>query len=292
MSLVVVGATGMLGAAVMAEARQRKLLVTGAARRGADVAIDLTNATACSVMLKRLRPQTIINCAALTDLRACAEDPNLAFLINAQGVSFLAEAAAQIGARLVHVSTDHFFTGDGALAHREDAAVSLVNDYARSKHAGETFALNAPRSLVVRTNVTGRRGSPGRPTFFEWALSSVNADEQIVGFDDYFTSTIDAGTLAEALLDLAGGGAEGRLNVSSRHVSSKLDFLRCLARAAGRADARLVPGSVRTLVPRRAESCGLDVTRASALLGRSLPDLDDVIQRLLAVGEAPTSCAS
>ena len=74
----------------------------------------------------------------------------------------------------MYVSTDHYWQGDGRLLHAEDAPIQLVNEYARSKHAGERFALSGSGpSLALRTNIVGVRGWKGRPTFAEWAVGAI-----------------------------------------------------------------------------------------------------------------------
>jgi dTDP-4-dehydrorhamnose reductase len=279
--LLVLGSTGLLGQAFVAEARARAQPCCGVARSGSDRDVDLSDAGALAALVLELRPATIVNCVAVTSLDVCEADPALAFCVNARIPALLAQLAGELGVRLVHVSTDHFFTGDGASPHVEDAEVKLVNEYARSKYAGERLALTNPTSLVVRTNIIGLRRWPDRPTFAEWALEAVRSDLPMVLFEDFFTSSINARTCAAAILDLVDVGATGLVNVASAQVSSKLEFMFALAREL-QLDLRHVRrGSVRELLPRRAESLGLDVTRAERLLDRKLPNLADTITAIV-----------
>jgi dTDP-4-dehydrorhamnose reductase len=186
-------------------------------------------------------------------------------------------------ARFVHVSADHFFSGDAASAHDERAPVRLVNEYARTKFAAEGLALAAPGALVLRTNVTGFRGWKGQPTFAEWAIDAIESRAPLTLFDDYYTSTLDSETLARATFDLIERDAAGLLNVASSQVASKLEFMHELARALGTPLPSFQRGSVRTLRTRRAESLGLDVRRAEAILQRPLPSLREVCDALVAL---------
>lgn len=279
----------MLGQALLAEAGRRGMRVSGAARSGAGHDCDLTDPSAVSALLSSLRPKLLINAAALTDLNGCEADPGLAYRVNARAVSLLVEACRAVGSRLVQVSTDHFFTGDGAALHDECAPVTLVNDYARSKFAGEAFALALPGALVLRTNITGFRGWPGKPTFAEWLIGAIERDEEMTLFEDFWTSTMDAGGFARAALDLAAAGVAGLINVASREAASKKMVAEAMARGLGRM-LRSKAGSVAGLPVRRAESAGLDVRVAEAILGRRLPDLDEVIAAL--VSEYKHRCAT
>jgi dTDP-4-dehydrorhamnose reductase len=281
MRLLVLGSTGLLGQAFVAEARARALTCWGVARSGADRDVDLSDAGALEALVLEACPATIVNCVAVTSLGACEENPAMAFCVNARIPALLVQLARERDIRLVHVSTDHYFTGDGARPHAEDAEVKLVNEYARSKYAGERLALSDPTSLVVRTNIVGLRRWPGRPTFAEWALEAIQSDRPMVLFDDFFTSSVNARTCASVILDLLHVGATGLVNVASAQVSNKREFVFALAREL-QVDLRHVrPGSVRELLPRRAESLGLDVSRAERLLGRRLPDLTDTVTAIV-----------
>jgi dTDP-4-dehydrorhamnose reductase len=278
--ILVLGATGMLGQALLQEAAARGLAVSGAARSGAEHAVDVTDLDDLTALVGAVRPDVVVNTVALTDLRACEEHPGRAYAVNARPLAALAELSADLDFRLVQVSTDHFYTGDGAHAHNEADPIRLVNEYARTKHAAEGFALTAPGALVVRTNIVGFRGWAGRPTFAEWVLGALQAGEHLSLFDDFWTSSLPATTLAEALFDLLGTQAAGILNVASSEVANKEQFVTALATAADlplNADT----ASVAALLPRRAESIGLDVTRAEQFLGRPLPNLAATVRTLI-----------
>jgi dTDP-4-dehydrorhamnose reductase len=279
MRILLFGATGLLGQALARVAARRGDAIVGVARRGADRAVDLATAGDIAPLIAAETPDLVINAAALTNLDACEADPKAAHAINAGAVGSIAEACRNLAVRFIHVSTDHFFTGDRDRPHAEGAEVVLVNEYARSKFAGEALAMRDSAALVVRTNLTGPRGW-AQPTFFEWAADALTRRLPMTLFDDFYTSTIDADTLAAALLDLADARAAGRLNVASRQVSHKKEFVQALAGALGIQLDWATTGSVRGASVRRAESLGLDVSRAEAILGYRLPDLPAVAHSL------------
>ena len=291
MLVLIFGATGTLGQALLRAAKARGLGFVGAARRGADRAIDVTDAAAIDTLIHTERPDIVVNCAAITDLDACEREPAAAYLVNARAAALMAAASAAAGARFVHISTDHFFDGPGAALHDEGAAIRLVNEYARSKHAGETLALAVPGTLALRTNLAGWRGWPARPSFIEWAASALRQDGAVTGFSDFFTSTIDADALAAAIFDLLARGATGLLNVGACEAVDKATFLRAFARALGVPAERVRDGSVRSLATPRATGLGLDVRRAEVILGYRLPDHEAVIAALLRSRPA-APCAS
>lgn len=288
MKVLVFGATGLLGQALMRAARGRGADVCGISRHGADVVLDVCDQDSVLAFISDFRPDVVFNAAALVDIGACEADPARAHAVNADAVGTLARACASVGAKLVQISTDAFFTGDGDARHDEDAPVKIVNEYARSKYVGEKLALGAPGALVVRTNIAGFRGEADRPSFAEWAVAAIRANAEVTLFDDFCLSTIEVNQLADALFDLIDRGAAGVLNVASSSVASKKTFIEALARAMGRSLDHAKTGSVRSLSPPRPDSLGLDVTRAEALLGRPLPDLDAVIAALVTEGRLET----
>ena len=281
MTILLFGATGMLGQALAAEAARRKQPLIGAARRGASVAVDISDAVALNACLEKFRPDLVVNAAAMTSLDACERDPTRAYAVNARAVATMSEWCRNAAVRMVQISTDHFFTGDRDRRHGESEPICLVNEYARTKYVGEGFAALAPRALTLRTNVTGLRGWDGQATFFEWVMAALTKRTPLALFEDFFTSTIDATTLAVALFDLVERDATGLFNVASSTVASKRRFVHALAREAGVTLDWDKPASVASLPTARAESLGLDVAKAERLLGYRLPDLQQVAINLI-----------
>jgi dTDP-4-dehydrorhamnose reductase len=290
--ILVLGATGMLGQALITAGRARGLPVLGAARAGADMAVDLEDVEALLPLVSKVRPGIIVNAAALADLACCEREPGRAYMINARCVAVLAEAARGCGAWLVQVSTDHYFSGDGALPHGEDSPVRLLNEYARGKYAGENFALTCPGALAVRTNIVGFRGW-GVPTFVEWILEEFAQGRTIQAFEDYFVSSMTVRQFAAALFELMPMRPAGVLNLGAREVFSKRDFIEAVRDNLLGGVGKMASASVRALGgARRAESLGLDVGRAELLLGRLLPTLAEVAADLAAEYQERNACVT
>ncbi|MGF1455416.1 MAG: SDR family oxidoreductase [Alphaproteobacteria bacterium] len=278
--ILVFGATGTLGQALMAEGLALGHDMRGAARRHGEYPCDLTDRDRVTDLWRSLAPDVVINTAALIDVGACEANPDAAYGLHAHGVHTLARLARETRTPLVQVSTDQYYHGDGIRPHGEGEPVHPQTVYAASKLAGEALAATAPDHLIIRTNFTGMRGWEGRPSFAEWAIDVILNARHATLFNDYFTSTIDAPALAQAIMDLIGAKARGVLNVAAAQVFSKADFVEALARRFARPLPHAIHGSVAGLVPARSDSLGLDVTRAERLLGRPLPRLEDVVHAL------------
>jgi dTDP-4-dehydrorhamnose reductase len=281
MNIVVVGATGMLGQALLREGARRGNKPIGLARNYADYNVNITDSGKLVRTLEQIRPDVVINAAAVTSLAECEQDANLAYFVNARSVAILADICAKMGIYLVQISTDHYFVNDRDAKHAETSPICLVNEYARTKYAGEVFALTCSGTLVVRTNIVGFRGK-GQPTFIEWAIAALESEERITLFEDFFTSSIHVDGFAAALFDILPKKIAGTLNLAAREVSSKKEFICLLADELRIELANTTSGSVSELCgPRRAESLGLDVDRAERLLGYKLPTTREVIGALV-----------
>ena len=280
MRWLVLGATGLLGQALTSHLRARGEEVTGAARAGADLKLDIADHNALRKAVYATNAECVVNAAAITSLESCEQNPEQAYRANAAPLHALAEWATQTKSKLIQVSTDHYYSGDGAKAHREAWPLMLLNQYARSKYLGEVYACGNARALIVRTNITGPRGWIDRPTFAEWAVRAIDNDEPVNLFTDYYTSTIDAESCAEALVELGRRDVCGLVNVAARDTVSKWDFVHKLAAARRRSLKRAQPASVGSLDTPRAESAGLNVSVVERLLGRAMPTADEVCERL------------
>lgn len=124
-----------------------------AARGSGDERVDLADAAALAGMVRRLKPDWIVNAAAHTAVDKAESERELAFSINATAPGVLAAAAAELGALLVHYSTDYVFDGRGGRPYREDDPTAPRSVYGQSKLAGEAaVAAGGAAHLILRTS--------------------------------------------------------------------------------------------------------------------------------------------
>jgi dTDP-4-dehydrorhamnose reductase len=269
MRVLILGSTGLLGPSLMAEAAGRGMVPIGAARADADVALDITDLNALEATLIRINPDMVINAAALTDIARCEAEPGHAWNVNARPATVLADWSMRTGRPMMFVSTDHFFNEGGP--HNEFAPISLVNEYARTKRAAESFTMQAQLGLVLRTNIVGARKGFGR-----WAIQSIESGAPMVGFADHVTSPLHVDAFSKAAFDLVDRKARGLLNVGARDACSKFEFIARLADALG-TNVRLAAGTVAQQAPKRARACALSSSAAETILGRAFPTIGETL---------------
>ncbi len=130
---LVIGATGMLGRDLTAALERMGEDVTGLTR----AELDITDRLAVLTAVKEHEPQVVVNCAAWTAVDDAEAREKEALNVNGYGAGYVAAACAGNGARLVHVSTDYVFRGDGTRPYREDDRPAPRTAYGRTKLAGE-----------------------------------------------------------------------------------------------------------------------------------------------------------
>jgi dTDP-4-dehydrorhamnose reductase len=211
--LLVTGAGGMLGQDVVRAARERGWEVSGLAHAELDVTDG--DAVAAALAAARVgRGDAIVNCAAWTDVDGAESDPDRAHAVNASGAGHVARAAASCGARLVHVSTDYVFDGEKRTPYVESDPTGPRSVYGRTKLAGEEAIVAASADLsyaIVRSSWLFGLG--GR-NFVATVLRLGEERDEVTVVADQIGCPTYTGHLAEALLDLAGSGAQGIFHVA------------------------------------------------------------------------------
>ena len=149
MNILVTGGNGQLGnemRVVSKESRNRYIFTDV-------VELDITNLEAIRYMLKMERVDVVVNCAAYTNVDRAEEDEIMADLLNNKAAGNLAVVAKEVGATLIHVSTDYVFQGDKNTPYKEECETSPLGVYGRTKLAGErSIQATGCNYLIFRTS--------------------------------------------------------------------------------------------------------------------------------------------
>ena len=188
----------MLGHKVVAEAQRRGHEVVAA-----DLdEFDLTDAAATRAFVGDAAPEAIVNCAAYTNVDGAEEHEDVALAVNGDGAGNVAAAAAELGARMVHVSTDYVFDGRNDRPWRESDAVGPLGAYGRTKLAGRAarWPRRHPEHAIVRT---AWLFGVGGPNFVDTMLRLGAERDELSVVTDQIGCPTWTGHLAPALVDLA-----------------------------------------------------------------------------------------
>lgn len=234
-------------------------------------------------MIAAIRPEWVLNCAALANLDECEKNPARARAMNATAPANLAAACSEFGARLVQISTDSVFDGNRGM-YSEDDVPSPVNVYASSKLEGERAVRQAlPSSLVVRTNFIGVPVKSGAG-LADWIATSVENGTTINGFDDVVFSPLLATTLAERMFDMMDAGLKGLYHLGSSDSISKFDLAVSIAAELGHPETKIesVSLSSASISVRRPLNTSLVSKRAENALRMPMPTVMDAVRGFVA----------
>ncbi|HJQ43268.1 MAG TPA: dTDP-4-dehydrorhamnose reductase [Jatrophihabitantaceae bacterium] len=236
---LVTGSYGQLGTDL-----QEVLRADGAAEvRAVDVdVLDITDSAAVNAVVDEFRPDVLVNAAAFTAVDAAEEQEELAYRVNATGPAVLAAALAKSGSgRLVHVSTDYVFAGDGTQPYEVDDEPAPRSAYGRTKLAGEQAVREVlpDASYVVRTAwVYGGTGA----NFVKTMAKLERERDTISVVDDQRGSPTWSMDLAKALVELANSTAPaGIYHCTGSGDTTWFGFTQAIFEELGADPSRVLP---------------------------------------------------
>lgn len=225
MKILVIGAAGLLGSALVEQGRSRGVI---AATRNDG---DIRDADAVRALFLRTRPDCTILAAAYADVDGCERQPHLAMEVNFKGAAQVARAALESGSRLLYVSTDYVFDGAKNSPYEISDPPNPLSAYGRSKAAGEAAVLEIlPQACIVRTaRLFGNTGHCFPAAILK--LAATRAEISVV--DDQIGSPTFHRDLAGALLHCAETRTAGVIHATNSGACSWFDFAKAILRASG-----------------------------------------------------------
>jgi len=238
--ILVLGGTGLLGCSLVPELRLagHEVLVHSYLQEG--LRADLTDSHSTAELLSGVRPDYLINLVCLSDVDACERDISAAFRLNVlvlENVCVWLKLNPMV--RLIHVSSDHVYDGDGA---NQESNISIKNVYALSKYCAEKVAMERG-ACILRTNFFGSSQCFNRQTFSDWIIESLHQEKSVTFFDDVMFSPIQMKTLANIIVRVIDRFSGGVFNVGSKNGMSKSDFAFLIAKSLGLSTENVCVGS-------------------------------------------------
>lgn len=193
--------------------------------------LDITNLDMVLKLFREVKPYAVINCAAHTNVDACEVQVDSAYKINAIGPRNLSIAATETGAKMMHISTDYVFAGDGNKPYTEFDAVGPKAMYGITKLAGENFVKEfAKDHFIIRTAWLYGDGK----NFVKTMLRLSETHDRITVVNDQVGSPTSAEELAKAIAYLLPTENYGLFHVTCEGQCSWADFAKEIFRLAGK----------------------------------------------------------
>ena len=230
MKIAITGAGGLVGSSLhkMLVAEHQILAV-----KHAD--LDITNQASVQQFMRAEKPDVIINCAVL-NVDECETDKPKAHAINVAGPQYLAEAAHEIGAEIVHYSTNYMFDGKDEKSYTINDATEPVNNYGQTKLEGENAVRAAcPRSFILRTSwVYG----VGKDNFLSIVHRNLKAGKRGKVVSDCWASATYVNDLAARTRDIIERKQPGIYHVVNEGVCSYVEFTYEAGKLVGLSEAQ------------------------------------------------------
>ena len=280
--ILVTGASGLLGLNFALQSCETYEIV-GVVNRNrlhdlpfATVQRDFFVPGTAAALVDEIRPDAILNCAAMANIDSCEQNPEDARWINGMVPGFFAEAAGKRSIPIVHISTDAVFDGQasGPNGYSETDPVRPINSYAESKALGERNVLSAnPDAIVARVNFFGWSIS-GRRSLSEFFYTNLKDGRVVSGFKDVFFSPLYVRDLSRILVRLLESSERGVFHVFGARALSKYDFGVEIAKAFGFNPENVRPTSWRDsgLAAVRSPNLAMNIDRLTKFLDGNVPD--------------------
>ncbi|NQV01863.1 MAG: dTDP-4-dehydrorhamnose reductase [Bacteroidia bacterium] len=196
--------------------------------------LDITNPTAVSGLIRKEKPDFIINCAGYTAVDNAEKELEKALLLNGTAVEILAKAANETETILIHISTDYVFDGTAFIPYQEDTKPNPVSAYAKSKFEGEQALFNhANRGVIIRTSwLYSSHGQNFVKTILKYGLErdSLNVISDQIGSPTYARDLCRA--IRNILPALSDQWGKDLFHYSNEGVASWYDFAKAILELA------------------------------------------------------------
>lgn len=276
MKVIVTGAHGQLGSDVVCALQKSGHTPIPADREE----FDITDADQTQAFFLLHRPDAVIHCAAYTAVDKAESEADICRLVNVTGTENVARAAEMIHAKMIYISTDYIYGGQGETPLCESSPASPLNVYGQTKYAGELAAQKCSRLFVVRTSwVFGLGGC----NFIKTILRLAKSGGTLRVVCDQVGSPTFTEDLAVLLCAMIGTEKYGTYNATNENFCSWFDFAQTILRKSGQS-AKVLPVSSEEYGASavRPKNSRLSKQKLSDNGFSRLPSWEDALDRFLA----------
>ena len=229
MKVLVIGANGQLGSVLLNSLKKNfEVIGTYIVDEPEDmIKLDITNNNEVNRVMDKIKPNIVINTAALTHVDRCEDETELAYSINVQGNTNLFNKCKEINCKLIFVSSYYVFDGEKGW-YSETDKIKPLNVYAKTKIESEKITLQESNNLVIRTSKIYSWGIDNR-NFIARMINTLKQGNNFETTNDQFNNPISANDLAFSIKRLIQENATGIYNTGGPDYVNNFDFAKITA---------------------------------------------------------------
>lgn len=276
MKVLVTGVKGQLGYDVMAELAKRNIEAIGV-----DIdEMDITDKISVEKVIGEAAPDVVVHCAAYTAVDAAEDNEALCRRVNADGTRNIAEVCKKLDCKMVYISTDYVFDGQGTRPWEPDDERHPLNVYGQTKYEGELAVQeNLSKYFIVRIAwVFGKNGK----NFVKTMLKLAETHDKLTVVNDQFGSPTYTYDLARLLVDMIQTDKYGIYHATNEGICTWYEFACEIFKQAGvKIEVTPVPASEYPAKAKRPENSRLDKSKLTENGFERLPSWQDALRRYI-----------
>lgn len=235
--ILITGGDGQLGRSFSSNYQEKYNILSP----GRD-SLDITNEEQILKVIKEFQPNIILNCAAMTDVDGCEDNPIIAETINALAIKNLLDVFKGF---FIHISTDYVFDGKKG-PYKESDIPNPINMYGKTKLFGEEIVKNNSNQWVIlRTNVLF--GLASKASFVSWVVNSLKENKEIFVVNDQINNPVWINDFAKIIDLVISNNLKGLFHVGSDTLSSRYEFANMIAEVFNLKKGKIHPISTESL---------------------------------------------
>ena len=275
MKVFVTGAKGQLGHDVVNELEKR-----GHTAIGVDIEeMDITDKDAVKRVITQVSPEAVVHCAAYTAVDAAEEQVELCHRVNGLGTENMGEVCKELNCKLMYISTDYVFNGQGTRPWEPDDERAPLNVYGQTKYEGELAVEALEKYFIVRIAwVFGVNGK----NFIKTMLNLGKTRDHLTVVDDQVGSPTYTYDLARLLVDMIETEKYGRYHATNEGVCSWYEFACEIFKKAGiEITVSPVSSNEYPAKAKRPQNSRMDKSKLKEMGFKPLPTWQDALERYL-----------
>jgi dTDP-4-dehydrorhamnose reductase len=293
LKILVIGGGGQVGSKIIEQSREYHEIYATYLTRPPPLSAskiflaDKTDKNSIQSLVKKIKPDVVIDTAALHNVDYCETNKEQSHIVNVEGTKNVAEACNAIGIKMVFVSTDYIFNGKSG-HYKETDAPSPINFYGQSKLDGENAIKKICKNYcIARTSVIyswdptqSAQTTSGKPlNFAMWAYEKLGKKEQLNIVNDQYCSPTIADHLAQTLLKICEKDVSGLYHVAGKTRINRYDFILKIAEKMGYDPTLIQPANSSSLKQKaeRPMDSSLNVEKIEKTLKTKMLTLDEAL---------------